>query len=166
VSGVVRTIKSLRVRKNPFEVELALAGRLPRRVALYLAEHAPHAFSRQRVLDLLEQVDSFLPACDLETREWESINARAVVWICLSRQSIEAEQSAEELFEHRKVVRVALVGGGSLDGEILYSAPAAEARLVDYLNRHERFLQLWDGDRLYLVNKESVARIAENGHER
>ena len=156
--------KALRVRKDPLEVELALAGRAPRRVELYLAEQGSHAFVRQRVLDLLEQPGSFLPACDVETGEWESFNARAVVWIGMSRVSPDAEGSGDELYEHRKLVRMALADGGALEGEILYSAPDGEARLVDYLNRPDRFLRLWDGDRLFLVNKESVLRIVENGH--
>jgi hypothetical protein len=157
--------KPLRIRKEPLEVELALAGRPPRVVVIFLAEHAGHGFERQTVLDLLEQVEPFLPALDVETGVCESVNARAVVWIGMSRQSMEAEGGADELFEHRKCVRVALAGGGSLEGEVLYSAPEGESRLVDYLNRPERFIRLWDGDRVFLVNKQSVVRIGENGHE-
>jgi hypothetical protein len=157
--------KPLRVRKEPLEVELALAGRPPRRVELFLAEQGPRGFVRQQVVDLLEQPNTFLPACDVETGEWESFNLRAVLWIAMSRQSVEAEGSADELFEYRKLVRIALAAGGSLEGEILFSAPDGGARLVDYLNRHERFLRLWDGDRLYLVNKESMLRIVEDGPE-
>jgi hypothetical protein len=157
--------KPLRIRKEPFEVELALAGRSPRRVEIYLAEHGPHAFVRQKVLDLLEQPGSFLPACDVETGLWESFNARAVVWIAMSRDSAAAEGSTEELYDFRKFVRLALSGGGALVGEILYSAPDGETRLVDFLNRPERFLKVWDGDRLYLVSKEAVLRVVENGEE-
>ena len=145
-------------------MELALAGRPPRRVRLYLAEHGSHVFNRQRVLDLLEQPESFLPACDVETGEWESFNARAVVWIGMSGLSADAAGAGDELYEHRKLVKVTLAGGGALAGEILYSAPDGESRLVDYLNRTERFLRVWDGDRFLLVNKDSVLRIVENGH--
>lgn len=145
-------------------MELALAGRPPRRVRLYLAEHGSHVFDRQRVLDLLEQPESFLPACDVGSGEWESFNARAVVWIAMSRLSDDAAGAGEELYEHRKLVRMALAGGGELAGEILYSAPDGESRLVDYLNRTDRFVRLWEGDRLFLVNKDSVLRIVENGH--
>jgi hypothetical protein len=157
--------KPLRVRKEPFEVELTLAGRSPRHVELFLAEHASDRFDRQRVLDLLEQADAFLPARDVETGQWETLNARAVVWIGMSRPLLGGEGSADELFEYRKFVSVALEGGGSLEGEILYSAPDGGTRLVDFLNRPERFLKVWDGDRLYLVNKESVLRVVENGEE-
>jgi PAS domain-containing protein len=116
------------------------------------------------VLDLVERVDCFLPTCDLETGEWESFNSRAVAWIGLSRAS-DADGSVDELFQYRRLVRVALVGGGSLEGEVLYSAPDGEARLVDFLNRRERFFRLWDGDRVFLVNKDSVLRVVENGHQ-
>ena len=156
---------ALRVRKDPLVVELALAGRPPRRVELYLAEHGSPGFARQRVLDLLEQGSGFLPAVDVETGRWETFNANAVSWIGMSRDSVEAEGAAEELFEHRKVVRLTLAGGVSLEGEILYSAPDGEARLVDYLNRPERFVRVWNGERVYIVRKETVVLAVENGSE-
>lgn len=151
----------LRIRKEPLEVELALAGEQPRRVELFLAEHGSHAFDRQRVLDLLEQPDSFLPACDRETGNWESFNSRSVIWIAMPRSSAEAEGGGSELYDRRKFVRVSLAGGGSLEGEILYSAPEESARVVDVLNRRERFLRLWSGDRVFLVSKDSVLRVVE-----
>jgi hypothetical protein len=157
--------KDLRVRKDPLEVELALVGRAPRQVEIYLAEHGAHDFVRQRVLDLIEKVDAFLPACDVESGQWETFNARSIVWIGISRPTVDVEGSADELFEHRRDVHVSLAGGESLRGEVLYSAPDGESRLVDYLNRRDRFFRLWNGDRVFLVNKESVVRIVENGHE-
>ena len=157
-------LEQLRIRKQPLEVELALAGATPRRVELFLAEHGSHDFNRQRVLELLEQAGSFLPGRDLETGEWESFNSRAVVWIGMSGSSIDAEGSGDELFEHRRSVRVALVAGDWLEGEVLYSAPDAGPRLVDHLNRNERYFRLWRGDQVFLVNKEWVLRVMENGH--
>jgi hypothetical protein len=157
--------KSLCVRKDTVEVELALDGHPPRRVTLFLAEHGGHGFEHQTVLDLLEQVEPFLPARDVETGVWEAFNARAVVWIGMSRQAMDEEAAPDELFEHRRRVRVSLAGGGSLEGEVLYSGPDGETRLVDYLNRRERIFRLWNGDRIFLVNKDSVVRIDENGHE-
>jgi hypothetical protein len=159
----MRSSAQLRIRKEPLSVELMLAGDLPRRVELFLAEHGSHDFNRQRVLDLLEEVDSFLPVRDLETGERESFNSRAVVWIGMSGASIDAEGSSDELFEHRRSVRVSLVGGASLEGEVLYSAPDGGSRLVDHLNRKERFFRLWNGERVFLVNKGSVLRVVDCG---
>jgi hypothetical protein len=155
--------RPLQVPKKTLEVELALVGATPRRVELFLAEHGSHDFNRQRVLELLEQAGSFLPGRDLETGEWESFNSRAVVWIGMSGSSIDAEGSGDELFEHRRSVRVALTAGDWLEGEVLYSAPDAGPRLVDHLNRNERYFRLWRGDQVFLVNKEWVLRVVENG---
>lgn len=154
---------SLRVRTNTVEVELALAGATPRRVAFFLAEHAAHDFRRQSVLDLLEQGGTFLPIRDAETGVWEALHSRGVVWISMSRTTAKAEDSGNELHDNQTLVRVALLGGQSLDGEILYSAPEGAARMVDFLNRRERFFRLWAGDRVLLVNKDFVLRVVETG---
>lgn len=153
--------KPLHVRKEPIEVELVLAGEPPRRVELFLAEHGSRGFDRQSVLDLLEQSEGFLPACDRETGNWESFNSRSVNWIGMSRVATGADESANELYDRRKLVRVEFAGAAPLEGELLYSAPEESARVVDVMNRRERFLRLWSGDRVYLVNKASVLRVVE-----
>jgi hypothetical protein len=33
---------------------------------------------------------------------------------------------------------------------------------VDHLNRKERFFRLWNGERVFLVNRGSVLRVVEN----
>ena len=154
----------LRVPKNPVEVEVALQGDRPRRVEVFLAEHGSHDFNRQKVLELLDQADSFLPVRDLETGRWESFNSHSIVWIGMSASSIDAEGSADELFEHRRSIRVGLASGDWLDGEVLYSAPDSGPRLVDHLNRGERYFRLWRGDRILFVNKDRVSTVVENGH--
>jgi hypothetical protein len=157
-------LEQLRIRKEALEVELALAGAPQRRVELFLAEYGSHDFNRQRVLELLDPAGSFLPVRDLDTGEWESLNSRAVVWIGMSGSSIEADGSGDELFEHRRSVRVALAAGDWLEGEVLFSATDGGPRLVDHLNRNERYFRLWKADRVFLVNKEWVLRVVENGH--
>lgn len=152
--------KPLRVRKEPIEVELALTGETPKQVELFLAEHGSHHFNRQRVLELLDQAGSFLPVRDRDTGEYAASNSRAIVWIGMSRLSADAE-GGDELYDYRKALRVELAGGRALEGEILYSAPEGAARLVDFLNRGERFFRLWSGERVFLVNKDFVSRIVE-----
>lgn len=157
--------RALRVPKKTLEVELALAGATPRRVELFLAEHGEHDFNRQHVLDLLDQVDSFIPIRDLETGEWESFNSDAVVWVGIPASSADADGSGDELFEHRRSVRVALTGGGWLEGDVLYSAPDAGPRLVDHLNRNDPYFRLWNAEQVFLVNKRWVLRVVENGRD-
>jgi len=151
----------LRIRKEPLEVELALVGRPTRRVRIFLADQSSSAFDRQRVLDLLEQAETFVPACDLETGRWEAFNSRAVAWIGIPLGSIDRDGSGDELYEHRRAIEVVFAGAAPLEGDLLYSAPEGAARVVDVMNRRARFFRLWSGDRVFLVNKDSVLRVVE-----
>lgn len=150
---------TLRVRKETIEVELVLSGAAPRRVEMFLAEHGSHSFNRESVVELLES-SCFLPVRDVESGTWEVINSRIFVWLEMSRNSADSDDMAD-LYDHRRLVRVTLLGGATLDGEILYSAPEGSARVLDVMNRRERILRLWCGDRVFLLNKEFVLRVVE-----
>ncbi|HKF45219.1 MAG TPA: hypothetical protein VKG01_19155 [Thermoanaerobaculia bacterium] len=153
----------LKILKQAVAVELALAGGEPRRVEVFVAEHRENEFRRQDVLDLLERVQAFLPARNVATGEWELFNKDALLWIGVPPSPLGSapEGAADELFEFRRPVRVDFMGGQSLEGEILYSAPAESTRLVDYVNEPGRFLRLWTNDLLTLINKAFVLRVVE-----
>ena len=152
----------LRIPKEAFAVELALAGAVPRRVQVFLAEHRANEFRRQYVLDLLEQARAFLPARDTSTGKRETFNKDALLWIGVPLAPFGSKAAGEEeLFEFQRPVRVDLIGGEPLSGELLYSAPEESTRLVDYLNAPGRFLRLWAKETLYLINKAFVLRVVE-----
>lgn len=156
--------EALKVPKRAVAVELALAGREPRPVEVYVAEHQAHAFRRQDVLDLLEHEQAFLPARDVADGAWVMFNKDTVVWMSLPVAALGEDaddDGGDELFDYRREVRVEVHGGPPLEGELLYSTPAERARVVDYLNQTGRFVRLWTADRLYLVNKAYVLRVAE-----
>jgi len=157
----------LRIRKQAVAVELALAGGEPRRVQVFVAEHRANEYRRQDVLDLLEHVQAFLPARDPATGRGEIFNKDALLWIALplSPFGSEPESEAEELFEFRRPARVDFLGGQSISGELLYSAPAESTRLVDYVNEPGRFVRLWTKDFLYLINKAFVLRLVETDED-
>jgi hypothetical protein len=159
----VSRTEPLRIPKEAFAVELALAGFVPRRVEIFLAEQRANEFRRQLVLDLLEHVQAFLPACDAATGKWEIFNKDALLWIGvpLAPFGSQAVAGEEELFEFRRPVRVDLIGAEPLEGELLYSAPEQSTRLMDYLNEPGRFLRLWAKETLYLINKAFVLRVVE-----
>jgi hypothetical protein len=153
----------LRIPKEAFAVELALAGAVPRRVEVFLAEHRANEFRHQVVLDLLEQAQAFLPARDTSTGKREIFNKDALLWIGVPLPPFGSQATADEdeLFEFRRPVRVDLIGGEPVAGELLYSAPEQSTRLVDYLNEPGRFLRLWSKETLYLINKAFVLRVVE-----
>lgn len=153
----------LRIPKEAFAVELALAGFVPRRVEIFVAEQRANEFRRQLVLDLLEHAQAFLPARDATTGTWEIFNKDALLWIGVPLAPFGSEAGAgeDELFEFRRQVRVDLIGAEPLAGELLYSAPEQSTRLVDYLNEPGRFLRLWSKETLYLINRAFVLRVVE-----
>src|ERR1700693_42951 len=159
----VSRTEPLRIPKEAFAVELALAGFVPRRVEIFVAEQRPDEFRRELVLDLLEHVQAFLPARDAATGEWEIINKDALLWIGVPLAPFGSRAGAgeDELFEFRRSVRVDVIGAEPLAGELLYSAPEQSTRLVDYLNEPGRFLRLWEKETLYLINRAFVLRVVE-----
>jgi hypothetical protein len=159
----VSQIGPLQIPKEPFAVDLALAGFAPRRVEIFVAERRADEFRRELVLDLLEHAQAFLPARDPATGNWELFNKDVLLWIGvpLAPFGSQAGSREDELFEFRRPVRVELIGGEPLAGEFLYSAPEQSTRLVDYLNEPGRFLRLWAKETLYLINRAVVLRVAE-----
>lgn len=153
----------LRIRKQAVAVELALAGGAPRRVEVFVAEHRDNEFRRQDVLNLLEHVQAFLPARDCSTGQWEVFNKDALLWIGipLSPFGSEPADADQELYEFRRSVRVDLIGAEPLHGDLLYSARQESTRLQDHLNEAGRFLRVWSGERLFLVNKAFVVRVVQ-----
>jgi hypothetical protein len=159
----VSRTEPLRIPKEAFAVELALAGAIPRRVEIFLTEQRANEFRRQLVIDLLEHVQAFLPARDASTGKWEIFNKDALLWIGVPLAPFGSQAGAgeEELFEFRRPVRIDLIGAEPLAGELLYSAPEQSTRLVDYLNEPGRFLRLWAKETLYLINRAFVMRVVE-----
>ena len=153
----------LRVRKQNVVVDLALAGVSPRRMELFLPEQPTTEDRRAQVLHFVEKGLTFLPARDSASGQWEIINRNAVLWIRISMEDLGAlGEDADELFEFRQKVRVDLMSGEPLDGELLYSAQEQETRVTDYMNFEGRFFRLWREDDVYLVNKSFVLRVIEN----
>src|SRR3972149_3456577 len=100
------------------------------------------AVRKGAALTLRESEQAFLPAFDLETKTGTLFNKDTVLWvgIQLAEQGGELE---EELFDNRRSVEVEVVGGTTLQGNFLYTAPSMRARVVDFLNHPGRFVRLW-----------------------
>jgi hypothetical protein len=156
--------QGFRVPKRVVTVEVELLGRAPERAQVFVAAGEGGDAARHAVVDLLEKESAFLPTQSESDRSPQIFNKDSVVWVAIAGDAAASEGADEEdtLFEYRHEVRVELVGGGHLTGELLYSLPADHARVVDYLNAPGRFFRLWTGDRLFLVNKAFVERVFES----
>jgi len=162
----------LKIPKLPVTVELAVVGEGIRQVEVFVAEHRAGSPRRQRVLDLLESEPQFLPAVAAGGTQ-QIFNKAMLLWVGISLLDgalpveedgdgdIDAENGGT-LYDVRRPVTVELQGGGALRGDLLYSPPPEQARVVDYLNRGGRFLRLWASDRVVLVNKERIISVRDD----
>ncbi len=114
----------------------------------------------QILRELLEQDRPFFPGRDLDADEFVLISRDSVVWAEVHKDP-DHELGQLELYDYKQRVRVELAVGARIDGDVYYSAPSANARLMDHLNGPERFVFLHGNDRVVLVNKSYVDFVAE-----
>ncbi len=152
----------LRVRKQNVAVDLTLAGTLPRRVELFLADPVRPDDLRNQVMTLLESGTPFLPARDCVTSGWEIFSRDAVLWVRIPLADLAAAGETEELFDIRQKVRVDLKSADPLTGELLWSAEQRATRVTDYMNSEGRFFRLWQEEHVLLVNRSYVLRVIED----
>jgi hypothetical protein len=87
------------------------------------------------------------------------VNKRSVLALGVTPAAIDEEQVWEPGLLVRRVVVEA--GGTRFEGEVAIDMPENQRRLVDYLNCPEAFLPLRTGERLHLVRKDCISRVAE-----
>lgn len=158
----------LRIAKIPMTVELAVEGAPPIQIEVQVDEHPDRGLHRQRLLDVLEHPEPFLPAHDLGRSEWAVFNKATMLWVAVPLSSgvlpVEEEPPLDErepLYEVRHIVAVELVSGVEHLGELLYNPREGRARVSDYLNGPGRFFRLWTDDCVFLINKSYVRRVVE-----
>jgi len=155
----VRGVEDLRVPKRRVPVEVVLPGGVARRVSVFLAEAAPGHDGPERLSDLLNGSDAFIPAQELTGGGMTFLHRTS---IALARVTPDVEPDAGGGFtiptEHE--VEITLTDGSRLTGLVSYVLPPEHARLVDYLNRAEPFFRLLERDVVTLVCRAHVARVA------
>lgn len=160
----------LKIPKIPVTVNLDIVGDGVREVQIFVAEHRAGSRLRQRVLDLLESDPQFLPAFENgESRLFNKATLRSVR-LPLVEGSLPIEEDADgdlgptnsgTLYDISCSVSIVLEGGTEVEGDLLYSPPPDQSRVVDYLNRGGHFLRVWCGDRIMLVNKNRLVSVQE-----
>ncbi len=156
--------EAYRVPKRKVPVEVVLAGRSPLLVDIFLGDCAESHAGRERPSDLLNGPDPFLPARD---------GSGSVVFLHrdgLISVSLDAEHEqpgeagrAEEIVPDESTsaeVEIVLEDGMTITGDINQLMPDGHRRLQDVLNLDTRFLVLWSGDRVHLINKRRIVRVS------
>jgi hypothetical protein len=172
---------ALKVPTRPIAVRLALLGQEPEPAELFFGGKIPDSRSQlaQEVAEMLENGAAFVP---MATGGSVSLcNKSAIAWVALATVGAgsagfgggvdgvpEPMENAEPsevvtLYDHRHEVHVEFASNAALEGHVLYSSPEGRDRVIDHLNRPTRYLWLWQGTTLYLINKQHVVRVIERG---
>jgi hypothetical protein len=146
----------LRIPKRRGEVEVTGPDGEVRLFAVFLAEQSAHG-GPERVSDLLNGPREFLPAVDCKT-EAITFLARSSIAVARVPGPLWDVDELNLPIEHE--VEVVLAGGKALTGLISYVLPVENCRVVDYLNEPAPFFAVVEGDRVALVNKRYVQRVA------
>jgi len=151
-------MEDLRVPKRQVPVEVVLPGGQSRRVTLFLAEAAAGHEGPERVSDLLNGREAFIPALD---RDAGSMTFLQRTSIAVARTASDAEPEPAGFtipLEHD--VEITLSDGSQLAGTVTFLAPPQHERLIDFLNRPEPFFRLLEREGVALVGRAYVARVA------
>jgi hypothetical protein len=149
----------LRVPKQRVQVEVLLPGGTVRQVIVFLAETASAHAGQERLSDLLNGTQDFLPALDTATDQMTFLGRGSIASARVARElEPEVGPAATE-----QEVEITLVDGKTLRGSITYVRPPERSRLLDELNDSQPFVRLLEKDSVALVNKRHIARIAPLG---
>ncbi|MGZ6143313.1 MAG: hypothetical protein ACXWLM_08240 [Myxococcales bacterium] len=148
----------LRVPKRRAQVEVLLPGGAARQVTVFLAEYAPRHSGPERLSDLLNAQDDFVPAVDVATDTMTFLNRHG---IAAARVEREWELAGELEGGEQHEVELTLVDGTTLRGTVAFVMPPERARLLDFLNDAQPFVRLAEKEKVALVNKRHIARVAK-----
>lgn len=146
-------------------VRVALEGEPASEAALFVPDvpRSARAQLLEDVADVLEEERDFLPV--LFGGRHALVNRASIAYVAVARRPPGADDEVSDvhaLFDHRCPVTIRLHGGTSLRGTLLFSSPADRARLVDFMNRGPRFIQVWTGDELILVQRSAIRTLIES----
>lgn len=148
----------LRIPKRRVPVDVVLPGGVTRNVLVFLSEAAPGHEGPERLSDLLNGSDAFIPAQEANGGGMTFLHRTS---IAVARVAAEFDLDAASFTpETEHEVEIALADGSHLCGRVRYSLPPERARLVDFLNRAEPFFRLVERDAVALVGRAHVARVS------
>lgn len=155
----VRAMSDLRVPTVPVAAELQCADGRSFKGRVFLAALSSRHSGGVRAEEWLNEPGRFFPFLIEGEERPVLMNKREVLVLSVPASPMEPEE-----YEGLVIRRVAIECEQTrLEGDLLIDMPPHQSRALDYLNRSEPFLTLYEGEREHLVQKERITRILELG---
>jgi len=148
----------LRVPKHEVEAEIALEGGTRRRMVFFLSDASLAHVGPERISDIMNSSQAFVPARDPKTRQVVFLSHSAIMTVRASPIVATETETWEALYRHP--VEVTLRGGGKVRGAMEYSLAPEHSRVIDYLSQPHPFFAIADGKELVLINKHHTLQVA------
>ena len=146
----------LKVPKRRVQVELLVPGSPARQVTVFLAEFAPTHTGPERLSDLLNAHDEFVPALDHASGNMTFFGRHAIAAARVGREWELGEESAPGQAHE---VEIQLGDNTVLRGTVTFVLPHERTRLLDYLNDPQPFVRLAEKEHVALINKRHIVRV-------
>jgi hypothetical protein len=124
---------------------------------LFVPASAPRHAGPARPSEWLNEPAEFFAFLPADSRDPIMVNKGEVLFVKVPAESNDSA-SADDPGVPRQAVEVECAGH-RLEGHLAIDMPAGQMRVLDYLNRAERFLTLRDGRRHYLLRKSGISRV-------
>lgn len=150
----------LRIPKRRVAVEFQLLAR-PEPVSLFvfLGEHAADHPGEERLSDLLNGPNDFVPALDPSGDRMLFLQRASIVWARVTQSEEPGDEASEHTIPTEHSVRLGLLDGSSLEGLISYVLPPDRSRLNDFLNTAPSFVRLLETNRVALINRRHLVQV-------
>ena len=146
-----------RIPRRQIMAQVTLVSEPPRDLLLFVGLHAASHDGFERPSDVLNGRDSYVPARDAQnTMRLLNLDSILVVTVAAKDESVLGSVEFQASEASCMDVVVALEGGLRLRGYVRYVLPHGQQRLQNYLRLPERFLSLYDGPRVHLINRRRV----------
>ncbi len=148
----------LKVPKRRVQAEVLLPGGGSRQVTFFLSDFAPNHNGPERLSDLLNARDEFVPVVDAVT---DSVSFLGRHTIAAARVGREWEISEQLAGAEEHELEITLIDGSALRGKVSFVLPLGRTRLLDFLNDEQPFIELVEREKVALINKRYIARVAK-----
>jgi hypothetical protein len=145
----------LKIEKERMEVHLTTIGGVALSGHVFVQPYSPLRGGRERPTDVLNSHDPYFP---LETEDGFVLVAKAAT----AELDYQDDETPQEYGMLPLDVTLTVSGGQKYTGSIWVEGPVNTPRLLDFMNRDTkggRFLTLYDGSRVRLINRACIETI-------
>jgi len=149
-----------RVPKRPVPIELKLAWQHPKRLCLYVADHAERHTGGEYPSDLMNGVERFIPAVDGDGRLMLFQRTEVMVLsVSAEHENGAGESGGEDVFT-AVAVKLVLEDDTRVAGAMEYFRPQGQRRVQDYLKTAEQFIPVRESEKIHLVNRDKIVSVS------